>query len=156
MPTQPIPTLTSAEIYDPATGAWTKTDSLARPRYGARTVTLTDGRILLVGTDGGGLAFERSGGTWGPSGMYELIPDEMALHTAEIYDPRSGRFETGGSFQDGLYDYSVVALADGGALLVGGYGTAVDENDAYVESLPNTAVRRFDPKTGEWTRPAIC
>ena len=43
--------LTECELYDPALGTWSATDSMATPRSGARAVLLPDGRVLTAGGD---------------------------------------------------------------------------------------------------------
>ena len=45
--------MATVEIFDPATGAWTKADPMRYARYGAIAVTLADGRILVAGTEHG-------------------------------------------------------------------------------------------------------
>lgn len=47
------PAIDGAELYDPATGAWSATALLPEPREGAAVVRLADGSVLLVGGDGG-------------------------------------------------------------------------------------------------------
>lgn len=43
------PTQASADLYDPATGAWSATGSLASPRSGYAVATLQDGRVVVAG-----------------------------------------------------------------------------------------------------------
>lgn len=66
------PDLASAELYDPASGIFAATATMAGIRIGHRAALLLDGRVLVVGGDGGTVE------TWAP------------LATAEIYDAGGG------------------------------------------------------------------
>ena len=71
------PVLASAELYDPGTGRWTSTGSMATPRgYGFSATLLADGKVLVAG---GMAEVPMMGGTGG---------DVVA--SAELYDPGSG------------------------------------------------------------------
>lgn len=150
------PTWATAELYDPATGSWSGTGPLRYARVGAPAVTLVDGRVLVVG----------SARVWLSWNYTQAIVDDRAYATAEIYDPRTGRFSLTGDLPPvdwsplarwGPYPVSsegvrspgaLVALADGGALLVG------EVTEWWVPALgrSGTTVRtmRFDPG-GAWT-----
>ena len=147
--------LATAELYDPASGSWSATGSMTYARFGAAAATLADGRVLVVGS-----------GSGGDSGVAKV--DERAYVTAEIYDPKIGRFTLAGSLppidwaalsklgvtDPGITDPgfapapadpgSLVALADGGALLVGHTG--------YWKHLGLvTRAFRFDAQARTWT-----
>ncbi|MFI5261470.1 MAG: Kelch repeat-containing protein [Candidatus Limnocylindrales bacterium] len=141
--------LATAELFDPATGAWSSTGALRYARFGAAAVTLADGRVLVVGSDDGS------------NGQVAKV-DDGAYDSAELYDPASGRSSLTGSLPaidrtafvklGGLPDGApqtdsngtLVALKDGGALLVG--------RDAYWKHQGGiTRSFRFDATTGTWT-----
>jgi hypothetical protein len=138
--------LATAELFDPASGDWTPTGSLNYARAGAPAVTLSDGRVLIVGT--------------GQDTLNDVAPE--ARTTAEIYDPVSGTFALAGSLpaidQNRLRDLGVelrdryldignpgqlVALPGGGALLVGRNFWAKHDSDV-LQSI------RFDPASTSW------
>ncbi len=140
-PSPPGKVLATAELFDPATGTWSSTGSLAVPRYGASAVTLADGRVLVAGVDSAGVR------------GYDLYVDmgDLGENVGEVYDPRTGRFRVTGEYpargEYGLRRPSpsatLVALADGGALLVGGYDG--DWN------MPGTVTLRYDPASNAWS-----
>lgn len=88
----------SAEVYDPATGTWTPTGLMLRSRPNGHTATpLADGRVLVVGGDGG-------------SGVQ-----------SELYDPATNSFGTGRTpIVPGRTRHTATRLADGRVLLTGG------------------------------------
>ena len=111
--------MATAELFDPTTGTWSKTGAMRYARARCQAVSLADGRVLVVG----------SGGAWDGVGI-----DERALDTAEIYDPKTGRFSPAGQLPElsrstsrALHDAgttggeggSLVALENGGAVLIG-------------------------------------
>ena len=138
-----IPALATAERLDPASGTWSSTGPMHYARYGAAAATLTDGRVLVVGS---------AQGTWiGGGGSLEV--GDAAANSAELYDPRTGRFTLTDALpatgrESGVYAGAagtLVALPDGGALLV-----------ANVRSWKHgpTDVRafRYDVRTGTWSQ----
>ena len=119
--------LASAEIYDPDTGRFTPTGSMAWPRSYAMATRLQDGRVLLVG-----------GFNVMAVGMNE---------TAEIYDPSSGTFRPTGSMAGRRAFASPTLLPDGRVLVAGGYGT--DGPGQYDSDLASAEL--FVPSTGKFS-----
>jgi N-acetylneuraminic acid mutarotase len=123
--------LDSGEVWDPRTGAWSRTRPMAETRIGASAVTLADGRVLVVG---GSMNRERA-------------PIELA--SAEIYDPASGSWNTGGALTTARSGFALVALNDGGALAAGGIGGLGTTRLEYLSSI-----ERFDPVSSTWSAAA--
>jgi hypothetical protein len=147
---KPAPTgggvLASTEIYDPARDAFVAGPALAVARYKHAAARLADGRVLIVGGSDerdwtgmlasaelfalGASRFEGTGALL--SKRFKLPGTAVALRNglvliaggsevAEVFDPRTGRFERAGSFPTPLYYATATVLGDGRVLIVGGY-----------------------------------
>jgi N-acetylneuraminic acid mutarotase len=88
--------LSSAELYDPATGHWTPIGSMTYSRFRGTATTLNDGRVLLAGG--------------APYWFYN-----------ELYDPATGTWSPTGNMIDGRYQHTATLLANGKVLVVGGF-----------------------------------
>ena len=93
--------LTGAELYSPASGAWSPTDALTLPRWGHTATLLNDGRVLVAGGTGA-----------------------SPLVSAEIYNPASGTFSNSGSLGTARTGHTATLLADGTVLIAGGFDGA--------------------------------
>ena len=90
--------LTSAKLYDPATGHFSPTGSTFGPHDQGVATLLAEGRVLVLG------GVDIRGG---------------ALATAELYDPGTGKFSLSGSLPAGLGVSAVALLMTGQVLVVG-------------------------------------
>jgi hypothetical protein len=114
--------LRSAEIFDPATGAWTRTGELGVSRGGFTASLLSDGKVLVAG-----------GAT----------PMGDTLGSAELYDPVSGTWSPTGDLGEPRYSHTATTLADGRVLVVAGMTHTLFE-------LPLGSAEIFDPRSGGW------
>ncbi len=118
-----------AELFDPATGAWTTTGSLRSAHYAHQTILLDDGRVLAVG------------------GYQE---GDVLLASAELYDPKTGSWQVTGDIPSSRVAFGLAKLRDGRVLLAGGFTGATWKKRVNV-----AGAALYDPKTGKWseTRP---
>jgi hypothetical protein len=114
--------LSSAEIFDPATGTFAPTGDMTILRNGPAAAPLPDGRVLVAGGSYRGPMF----------GEY--------LASAEIFDPRTGTFSPTGSMASPRTGAAAAPLPGGRALVVGGTG----------RSNPTCAADIFDTATGRF------
>ena len=118
--------LTSAEVYDPASGDWSATGPMATGRAFHTATLLLDGTVLVAG-----------GGEAG----------EAAARSAEIYDPRAGLWATVPSMASGRFEHTAFLLPSGEVLAVGGHGLGS-------EPTALTSADRYDPVTRTWRQAA--
>jgi hypothetical protein len=118
----------TAEIYDPATDAFTPTGSLSVARGRHAAALLPDGRVLISGGEGND-------------------PAAPVLGT-EIFDPGTGQFSSAGSLQAARESHSALMLTDGRLLVIGGDVPPLLAGRVDV-AVPATEI--FDPSTGRWS-----
>lgn len=115
-------TITSAELYNPATGAFTTTGNLNAGRIFNTATLLSNGQVLIVGG---------SDSNWNQIG------------TVELYNPASGTFTFTGSLNTARTSHSSTLLNNGKVLIAGGWNS----NGNYITSDAASG-ELYDPTTG--------
>lgn len=134
----------TAELYDPATGAFSNTGSLHLGRSGHQAYLLPNGNVLIAGGywDGYGLAntelydpatgtFTESGNLAAPRGPGALLGDAtvlfvggvmnfQVLSSSERFDPATGVSTPDTDAPVLINSQSMIGLADGSVLVAGG------------------------------------
>ncbi len=113
----------AAETWDPIDGTWSPSGSLLRARGHHTATLLPDGRVLVAG----GFAI-----TSDADGNQRVI-----LDSTELWDPVARSFSPAGGLVHARADHTVLRLADGRVLVIGGSD----------DSGPVLSVERWDPAT---------
>ena len=117
--------LTSVQLYDPASGLWSTTGSLANARCSHTATLLGNGKVLVAGG---------------------LVNNSSFLSSAELYDPATGGWSTTGSMATASAGHTASLLKNGKVLIAGGVEAWLDGGD--MDYL--TSAELYDSTTGLW------
>src|ERR1017187_3233012 len=118
--------LSTAELYDSASGTWTVTGAQVAPRAYHTATLLPGGKVLIVG------------GYNSSSGL---------LSSAELYDPASGTWTTTGPLASAREYHTATLLPNGMVLVVGGE----TNNQIILGNNSLASAELYNPATGHWT-----
>jgi N-acetylneuraminic acid mutarotase len=126
--------LSSAELYDPATGTWTPTGSMNVARSGQTATLLPDGDVLVAGGGCNGHAYGCDSGSF-----------LTTLRSAELYHPDTGSWSLTASMKEGRQSFSATLLGNGKVLVAGGFNSCDDD---FCSDLASAEL--YDPSSGTW------
>jgi hypothetical protein len=92
-----------AELYDPGTGTFVPTGNMTVPRYYHTATPLGDGTVLIAGSQ-----------------VVRFV--DIAIASAELYDPATGTFSRTGDMTTARFGHTATLLLDGTVLIAGGWG----------------------------------
>lgn len=108
----------TAETYDPATGKFTLTGSMATQRFAHTATILANGKVLIAG------------------GQNQLA-SYTALSSAEVFDPVTGTFTATGTLVNVMTAHRAAPLSNGKVLLVGGQEAPTPSRFTILRRVPS-------------------
>jgi hypothetical protein len=127
--------LTSAELYDPATGTFTVTGSMLSDRAQHTATLLHSGEVLIAGGWNGHRADAPDDPPWDPL-------------FAELFDPSTGSFKSTGSMSTTRIGHSATSLSDGRVLMLGGIPALQNIHEQPPDPM---YAEVYDPATGAFS-----
>ena len=116
--------LSSAELFNPASGTFTATGSMTTARQGHTATLLPNGMVLLAG------------------GFGSLTSQGSELASAELFNPATGTFAATGNMTTARAGHTATLLANGMVLIAGG---------ANASGTTLSSAELYNPATGTFT-----
>ena len=121
--------LSSAELYNPATGTWKKTGPMKDGREDFTATLLKNGQVLAAG------------------GFNNCDDDFCSdINTAELYNPATGKWTQTGSMQGAREQQSATLLNNGQVLVAGG----LNEGGFCCSQFEYSSAELYNPAIGTW------
>jgi hypothetical protein len=114
-------------LFDPATDTFATTGSTTTARVSQTTTLLSDGRVLIAG------------------GFGAQVGILVGLASAELYDPKTGKFSPTGSMITARGGQTATLLSDGRVLIAGGATAGISVGKILASA------ELYDPKTGTFS-----
>jgi uncharacterized protein YjdB len=131
--------LSTAVLYDPATGEFTQTGNMTAGRAGHTATLLNNGKVLIAGGTSRLLNPDLDIFPYDSSDFIESVA------SAELYDPATGEFTATGSMNTARSGHTATLLNNGMVLIAGGAGPQSNGGVA------TATAELYDPATGTFT-----